>query len=129
VAYFAELDENNVVLRVVAVSDNELRNNVGQESEELGVEFCNGLLGQGNWLQTSYNGRIRTNFAGVGFTYDADRDAFIPPPYENFPSFVLDEDTLTWVNPVPEPTEDRDLYQWSEEDLSWVLKTNPPPQQ
>jgi hypothetical protein len=93
-AHFAEIDETNTVVQVIVVHNNELLDN-GVESEAKGVAFCQSLLG-GNWVQTSYNGNIRKNYAGIGFTYDAVRDAFIPPkPTEG--EWVLDEDTCNWI--------------------------------
>ena len=91
-AHFAELDNQNTVLRVIVVHNNELLDN-GVESEAKGIAFCKTLFG-GNWKQTSYNGNIRKNYAGIGFTYDPVRDAFIPPkPGDNW---VLDEATCQW---------------------------------
>lgn len=96
-AHFAELDENNIVLRVVVVHNNELLDDMGlSESEQKGIDFCVSLFG-GRWIQTSYNGKIRKNFAGEGFTYDQRRDAFIPP--QPGPEWVLDEATCQWVKP------------------------------
>jgi len=125
-AHFAELDSSNIVLRVVVVHNEDIKTSSGFESEELGIAFCQNLFGSGTWVQTSYTGKIRTNFAGVGFTYDTERDAFIPPKPEDYPSWVLDESTLRWTFPIPEPTENRALYRWDESTVSWVLKTNPP---
>jgi hypothetical protein len=96
-AYFAKLDENNVVLEVHVVHNNELLVE-GVESEAKGVEFLNGLFGDSNWKQTSYNATIRKNAAGIGYTYDPDRDAFIPPQPGD--SYVLDEQTCQWVEVI-----------------------------
>lgn len=113
-AHFAELDVNNTVLRVIVVNNNELLDN-GVESEAKGIAFCQSLFG-GNWLQTSYNGNKRKNYAGVGFAYDAVRDAFIPPkPYS---SWTLDENTCQWKAPVPYPTDGKQ-YVWDEEAQTW----------
>ncbi len=72
----------------------------------------------GEWIQTSYTGSIRKNYAGIGFTYDKDRDAFIPPkPYA---SWILDEASCLWEAPVPMP-EDGNAYEWNEETQSWDL--------
>lgn len=92
-AHFAQLDESNIVTQVIVVHNNELLDN-GVESEAKGVAFCQSLLG-GNWVQTSYNSNIRKNFAGIGFTYDQTRDAFIPPKPEEG-NWVLNEDTCLW---------------------------------
>jgi hypothetical protein len=92
-AHFAQLDESNIVTQVIVVHNNELLDN-GVESEAKGAAFCQSLLG-GNWIQTSYNGNIRKNFAGIGYTYDSARDAFIPPKPEEG-NWVLNEDTCIW---------------------------------
>jgi hypothetical protein len=76
-AHFAELDDNNIVQRVIVVHNNELLDN-GTESEAKGIAFCKSLFG-GNWIQTSYNATFRKNYAAAGFIYDAIKDAFIPP--------------------------------------------------
>jgi hypothetical protein len=92
-AHFAQLDESNIVTQVIVVHNNELLDN-GVESEAKGIAFCQSLLG-GNWVQTSYNGNIRKNYAGIGYTYDQTRDAFIPPKPE-LGEWVLNEDTCIW---------------------------------
>lgn len=113
-AHFAQLDNNNIVTKVIVVHNNELLDN-GVESESKGIAFCQSLFG-GNWKQTSYNGNIRYNYAGIGYSYDEERDAFIAPkPYT---SWVLDEDTCRWQAPVPYPTDDK-RYNWNESTLSW----------
>lgn len=117
-AHFAELDANNVVLRVIVVHNNELMDN-GQESEAKGISFCQSLFG-GNWKQTSYNATIRKNYAGQGFTYDAQRDAFIPP--KPFSSWLLNETTCQWDSPVPYPADDK-RYVWDEAQQNWVEVT------
>ena len=80
-AHFAELDSNNVVLRVIVVANSDTSDANGNEVESIGVAFCQKLLG-GNWKQTSYNGNIRKNYAGIGYTYDVELDEFIAPPVE-----------------------------------------------
>ena len=94
-AHFAKLDENNIVVEVIAVANKELLDN-GVESEAKGIEFCKSLFG-GNWIQTSYNGNIRYNYAGIGFKYDATKDAFISPEPED--SLGFDENTCQWIVP------------------------------
>lgn len=97
-AHFAELDQNNNVLRVIVVANEKITEN-GQESEAKGVEFCQQLLGTATrWVQTSYNGNIRKNYASVGYAYDQSRDAFIPPKPDG-DGWVLDEETCRWRNP------------------------------
>ncbi len=96
-AHFAELDENNIVLRVVVVS-NEMLLEDGQESEAKGIAFCKQLFGEDTiWMQTSYNGSKRKNYAGIGFVYDQPRDAFIAPQPEG-DGWTLDEELCIWRN-------------------------------
>lgn len=114
-AHFAEINTDNIVIRVVVV-DNGVITIDGQESEQEGIEFLQGLYGGGTWVQTSYNGSFRKNYAGVGFEYDSDRDAFIPPrPYD---SWSLDEETCLWVPPSEMPA-DENIYEWNEETQQW----------
>jgi hypothetical protein len=115
-AHFAQLDENSVVLQVIVVNNSDCLDEIGNESEAIGVAFCQSLLG-GNWKQTSYNGTIRKNYAGIDYTYDSSRDAFIPPkPYD---SWALNEATCLWDAPTPMPTDDK-RYTWDEATTSWV---------
>lgn len=115
-AHFAKLDDQNTVLQVIVVHNNELLDN-GVESEAKGIAFCQSLFPNTRWVQTSYNGNIRKNYAGVGFTYDTDRDAFIAPkPYA---SWVLDEATCRWEAPVSYPT-DGQRYVWDEATQNWM---------
>lgn len=109
-SHFAEIDENNVVLRVL-VGDNNLPNE--------GYDWFVENLG-GTWIQTSYNGNIRKNFAGVGYTYDEERDAFISP--QPFESWTLNETTCRWQAPVPYPQDGR-IYQWDEDTTTWIEVT------
>lgn len=95
-AHFAKLDESNIVTEVIVVHNNELLDN-GVESEAKGIAFCQSLFG-GNWKQTSYNGNIRKNYAGIGFSYDEQRDAFIPPKPEG--DWILNENTCLWERAV-----------------------------
>ena len=116
-AHFA-LIKNNIVQQVIVVSNVDLKNSEGDEQESLGVAFCHSLFGtHETWVQTSYNGNIRKNFAGIGHTYDLTRDAFIAPkPYA---SWVLNEDTCRWEAPTPYPDDDN-TYVWDESTTSWV---------
>jgi hypothetical protein len=116
-AHFAELNENNIVTRVIVVANTELLDDQGIEQESKGILFCQQLLG-GNWKQTSYNGNFRKNYAGIGYTYDSTLDAFIPP--QPYLSWLLDTETCQWQPPVPMPT-DGNIYQWNEDTTSWVL--------
>lgn len=115
-AHFAQLNEENVVLQVIVVSNQDTADKDGVENEAIGAEFCTNLLG-GRWVQTSYNGNIRKNYAGVGYKYDKDLDAFIPP--QPYASWTLNEDTAQWEAPTPYPTDDK-RYTWDEETTSWV---------
>lgn len=115
-AHFAELDESNIVKRVIVVNNNDILDKDGNESEVIGISFCKKLLG-GEWIQTSYNSTFRKHYAGKGYTYDKIRDAFISPkPYS---SWTLDEETCNWIPPVPFPNDGK-IYKWNEENLSWI---------
>ena len=134
-AHFAKIDENNIVTQVIVVANEDTTDTNGVEVEEIGVAFCKKLLGaETNWKQTSYNNNFRVRYAGTGYLYDAELDAFIAPkPYA---SWVLVEETADWVSPVgPAPTlteaqvESRSFYKWDEENLAWVLETPPAPEE
>jgi hypothetical protein len=124
-AHFAELDDNNKVLRVVVVNNAECIGSDGIESEEIGVAFCQSLYG-GTWKQTSYNGSFRKNFAGLNSTYDPVKDVFIPakPEESLYEDYVLDEVTLQWVPPIPMPTDGKQ-YAWDYVNKIWAEV--PPP--
>lgn len=112
-AHFAQIDENNIVTQVLVVPDN---------AEDRGQDYLANDLGLGGtWVQTSYNNRIRKNYAGVGFTYDAVRDAFIAP--KPFDSWVLNEDTCIWEPPIAYPT-DGVMYKWNEDKKDWEAIVN-----
>jgi hypothetical protein len=115
VAHFAKLDENNVVTQVVVVANKDTADADGVEKEHIGAAYLESLLG-GTWKQTSYHGNIRKNYAGIGYTYDADIDAFVAP--KPYPSWVLDENAQ-WQAPVPMP-DDGEMYSWDEDAQSWV---------
>jgi hypothetical protein len=135
-AHFAQIetvdiiDENEVVIgsetiitQVIVIANDDILDDQGNESETLGIQFCQDLVGSNTiWVQTSYNNNMRKNYAGYGFTYDETRDAFIPP--QHYPSWVLNEDTCQWKAPLPYP--DGALageYEWDEETINWVLVT------
>ena len=104
-SHWAEIDDNNIVTRVL----------VGNNSEpDEGEAFMNSL--GGTWVKTSYNGTIRKNYAGVGYSYDSSRDAFIAP--KPFDSWELDEDTCRWEAPVAYPTDGK-MYVWNEDNTNW----------
>ena len=133
-AHFAKLDENNVVTQVIVVDNKDITDpHTGQEDEILGIAFCKKLLG-GNWKQTSYNNNMRKRYAGIGYSYNAALDAFVPP--QPFASWTLDNDTADWVSPLgaaPALTdaevEARSFYRWDEDayqadnTTGWVLET------
>ena len=117
-AHFAKIGLNSKVIQVVVVHNEVLKDSNGNEVEQLGINFLTNMYGWAIWKQTSYNGNIRKNFAGIGMTYDEDRDAFIPPkPYN---SWILNEDTCLWNAPVAYPNDDK-KYKWNEQNLTWDL--------
>jgi hypothetical protein len=118
-ASFVKLNSDNIVEQVISIHDNELLDN-GIESEEKGIKFCKFLYGQDtNWKQTSYS--IRKNFAGKGYTYDSQKDAFISPkPYN---SWVLNQEICKWEAPISYPN-DGNKYIWNEEIKNWTLLYN-----
>jgi len=115
-AHFAEIDSNNVVLRVIVVDNKDTSTPDGTEVESIGVAFCQRLFG-GNWLKNSYNGNVRKNYAGIGYTYNAGLNAFVPP--KPFASWVLNELTCQWQAPTPMPNDGK-KYSWDEATTSWV---------
>ena len=122
-AHFAELDENNIVKRVLVVGNSDTLDQNGQEQESVGVAFLQRLFGENTiWKQTSYNNNMRNKYAGMGDTYREDLDVFIPPsPY---PSWTLNETTFQWNPPTPKPddivTETTiTTYLWNEGTLTW----------
>lgn len=129
-AHFAELDNNNTVLRVIVINNQNALDENGDPSETHGAMFCANLLG-GVWIQTSYNTYanahslggtpFRKNYAGIGYTYDLGLDAFIAP--KPFASWVLNETSCIWEAPVPMPTDDKQ-YRWDEATTSWIEVTN-----
>ena len=122
-AHFAKLDENNVVTHVSVVDNWNVVDGQGNEVEQIGINYLKQIHGENTtWVQTSYNGNMRKNYAGIGYTFDSERDAFIPP--KPFDSWLLDEDTCQWNAPVPLPEDSGTgdppkLYTWNEETLSW----------
>jgi hypothetical protein len=112
-AHFARI-ENGIVTQVVVVANKDTADANGVEKEYIGAAFCERLLG-GEWKQTSYNGNFRKNYAGIGYTYNADIDAFVPP--QPFASWVLNNETVQWEAATPMPTEG--MWAWDEETTSW----------
>ena len=136
-AHFAQLDGNNVVTQVIVLSNDDTSDSNGAETESIGVAFCQKLLGADtNWKQTSYNGNMRVRYAGIGYSYNAELDAFVPP--QPFASWTLDNGTADWVSPLgaapaltDEQTEAGSYYRWDEDayqadnTTGWVLETPP----
>ena len=134
-AHFAQLDSNNVVTQVIVVSNDDTSDSNGTETESIGVAFCQKLLGADtNWKQTSYNGNMRVRYAGIGYSYNASLDAFVPP--QPYASWTLDSETADWVSPLgaapaltDEQVEARSYYRWDEDayqadnTAGWTLTT------
>lgn len=116
-AHFAEIGSNSEVLRVVVVNNENMLDANGVEQESIGAAYLERLFG-GAWVQTSYNAKIRKNYAGVGYSYDAALDAFVPP--QPFPSWSLNRDIAQWESPVPRPS-DGQAYSWDEAAGNWVV--------
>lgn len=110
-AHWAEIDENQIVIRVLVCDSNDSN---GDEGYKWLLETLGGV-----WIKTSYNANMRKNFAGIGFTFDTGRDAFIPPKPKNYPSFIIDEETCLWIPPVAKPQDGKE-YHWSEEIVNWL---------
>jgi len=115
-AHYAQIDANNVVTQVVVIDNKDTADAFGVEKEHIGAAFCERLFG-GTWKQTSYNGNIRKNYAGIGYTYRADIDAFVAP--KPFASWILNADAQ-WEAPVAMPT-DGQMYSWDEATTSWKV--------
>ena len=114
-AHYCRLDENNIVTEVIVIDNKDTADANGVEKEYIGAAFCERLFG-GTWKQTSYNGNIRKNYAGIGYTYNADIDAFVAPkPYA---SWTLDANAQ-WQAPTAMPTDGK-MYSWNEESQTWV---------
>ena len=118
-AYFAKLGTGNIVEKVISINNSVITDANGIEQEQLGVDFINKLYNTRDvWKQTSYNNNIRKNYAGIGYQYDQQRDAFIPP--KPFNSWILNEDTCLWNAPVAYP-QDENRYTWNESTLTWDI--------
>jgi len=133
-AHFAKLGVGNIVEQVIVVDNSVITDSNGIEQEKLGVDFINKLYNTRDvWKQTSYNTfagehslggtPFRKNYAGIGYQYDQQKDAFIPP--KPFNSWILNEDTCLWEAPVAKPTtvlEDNQYYSWNESIVNWEVK-------
>ena len=125
-AHFAKLGTGNIVEQVISINNSVITDANGVEQEQLGNDFINKLYNTRDvWKQTSYNNNIRKNYAGIGYTYDQARDAFIAP--KPFNSWVLNEDTCRWEAPVAKPTltqeqiDNNNYYRWNETIQNWEL--------
>jgi|DEB0MinimDraft_6_1074348.scaffolds.fasta_scaffold245273_1 hypothetical protein len=124
-AHFAKIGLNNKVIEVLSVNNEVLHDANGVEQESIGIDFLTKLTGWAIWKQTSYNANFRKNFAGIGYSYDEDRDAFIPK--KPFNSWVLNETTCLWEAPISKPTlteeqfDNANYYKWNEDTQSWDL--------
>ena len=117
-AHFAKIGMNGKVIEVFKVNNQVILDADGNESEINGIDFLTKLTGWSIWKQTSYNSNFRKNYAGLGMTYDEDRDAFIPP--KPFNSWTLNEETCQWEAPVALPDKEN-RYNWNEETKQWEL--------
>lgn len=115
-ASFAELNDQNIVLRVVKISNDAILDDFGKEKEGIGVAFCKKTFGGGRWVQCSAMAAFRRHFPSAGWSYDPDRDAFIgKKPYDNW---VLNEQTLLYEPPVPYPSDGK-IYIWNQSSGAW----------
>ena len=127
-ASFAKIGLNGKVIEVLSVVNEVLHDANGVEQESIGIDFLTKLTGWAIWKQTSYNTHggvhssggtpLRKNHAGIGYTYDEDRDAFIPP--KPFNSWILNESTCNWESSIPYP-QDNNRYKWNESTLTWDI--------
>jgi len=134
-ASFAKIGLNNKVIEILSVHNNELKDSNGVEQENIGIDYLTKLTGWAIWKQTSYNtiGNVhllggtpfRKNFSGIGYTYDEDKDAFIPPKPTQYSSWVLNETTCQWEPPIEKPSGEtpENRYVWNEETQQWDQKS------
>ena len=123
-AHFAKLNSSNEVVHVSVVDNWNVTDGNGTEQEAIGVAYLESVHGVDpdyTWKQTSYNNNIRKNYAGIGYSYDAGRDAFIAP--KPYPSWILNETTCRWEAPIPMPVEEGKMYRWDEATTSWLENT------
>lgn len=128
-SHFVEINDINEVIRVVVLEDKDTQDSDGNEDDLVGIKYLNDAFG-GTWLRTSYNmvngvhqkdgTPFRKNYAGIGYTYDETRDAFIPP--KTLDSFILNESTCVWDPPVPRPD---GSYLWNEANQTWDPMPDP----
>lgn len=116
-AYFAQLDGNNIVINVIVIDDDNCLDGDGNHSEVVGIAFCKSLIGQNTtWVETKEDGSIRNKYAGIGYTFDATNDVFIVP--QPISSWTLNQTTFNWDPPVAYP-DDGNHYYWNEATQSW----------
>lgn len=117
-AHFAQIDDNNIVINVLSVPD---------EQEHRGQEYLSENLGfDGRWIQTSYNHKIRKNFAGVGYVYNEDLDIFMPP--KPYPSWIINSELGIWESPIPYPQlKNNEICIWDEDKKTWKIELLPMP--
>ena len=127
-AHFAQIDYENKVIRVSVVANEDILDDDGNESEEVGIEYLKSIHGPHTmWIKTSYNNNFRCRYAGIGMVYNNQYDVFLAP--QPYPSWTLNTETYEWDSPVPEPelTEEQkesgSYYEWNEETQEWELKT------
>ena len=126
-AHFAQIDYQNKVIRVSVVANEDILDDDGNESEEVGIEYLKSIHGEKTmWIQTSYNNNFRCRYAGIGSVYNVAHDVFLPP--QPYPSWILNTKNYDWDPPVPKPelTEEQNesgsRYEWNEEVQEWELK-------
>ncbi len=119
-AHFAKLNQDNLVVDVIVVANAVLLDSNNTEQEQLGVDFLNSTFGENNWKQTSYNGTFRKNYAGIGYSFSENLNAFIPE--KPFNSWVLNESTCRWEPPVlqPETNSPSIGHVWDEQSQEWI---------
>ncbi len=127
-AHFAQIGNDNAVLRVSVVRNEDILDGDGNESEKVGIEYLKSIQGPlTRWVQTSYNGSFRYRYAGPGMVYNNQYDVFLNP--QPYPSWGLNTETFEWDPPSPEPelTQEQETaesyYEWNEESQEWLLKT------
>jgi hypothetical protein len=118
-AHFAELDKNNLVVRVCVVDNINTCDEHGEEKEEVGVKYLQSIFGENTtWKQTSYNGKFRALYAATGFAYNEELDCFLPP--KPFDSWILNKETKSWEAPTERPEKEGYIYFWDEKQLEWI---------
>ena len=127
-AHFAQIDYENKVLHVCVVNNEDILDENGNESEEVGIQFLKLVHGTPTrWIQTSYNNNFRFRYAGIGMNYNSEHDVFLLP--QTYPSWILNTETYEWEPPISRPQltkeqqEVRSYYEWNEETQNWELKT------